>query len=498
MEQQRKILMISSEMAPLIKTGGLGDVVGALPAEFIRRGCDVRVVIPKYSDCRLNGYHVEKVVEPMGVGMGNGQEWCSAFKVVTETAIPVYLVEHHRFFSRPGLYHDSGMNDYPDNPRRFGFFTRAALQLCRDLNFRPDVVHAHDWQTALAPAYLKLWDWNSPVLGQAASVLTIHNAAYQGIYPGVHYNYLGLGWRNFVPDKFETYDHVHFLKGGIYYADVVNTVSPGYAREISAPYSPYGLAPPLSNKGVDFLGILNGVDYDQWSPEKDGVIPERYSSDDLRGKKACKRALQKHFHLEERDEVPLVGSIGRFVHQKGYHLLAGIIDAALENMDFQFVILGTGDNTLERFFGGLSARRPGRVGSHIGFSNDLAHIIEAGCDFFLMPSMYEPCGLNQMYSLRYGTLPIVRATGGLDDTVVNYDENTGGGTGFKYYDAVPDALYHTLEWALRTYYERPGHMNQLIARAMAQDFSWEKSAGEYLKVYDRAIENKKRYDTLFL
>ncbi len=498
MGRNRKILMISSEMAPLIKTGGLGDVVGALPAEFIRRGCDVRVVIPKYGDCTLDDDKVEKVVEPMGVWMGTGQEWCSVFKVMTKTAIPVYLIEHHLFFARPGLYHDADMNDYPDNPRRFGFFTRAALQLCREINFMPDVVHAHDWQTALAPAYLKIWDWDSPVLGQAASVLTIHNAAYRGIYPKVHLDYLGLGWQNFVPDKFETYDNFHFLKGGIYYADVVNTVSPGYAREIGTPYSPYGLAPPLSNKGGNFFGILNGVDYNQWSPEKDMIIPARYSSGDLRGKKACKRALQERFLLEERDDVALVGAIGRFVHQKGYHLLAQIVDAALQSMNLQFVILGTGENGLERFFSDLPERHPGRAGSYIGFSNNLAHLIEAGCDFFLMPSLYEPCGLNQMYSLRYGTLPIVHATGGLDDTVVNYNENTTKGTGFKFYDASPGALYHALERALRTYYDRPEHMHQLIAQAMAEDFSWEKSAGDYLKAYERAIKNKKRYDALFL
>jgi starch synthase len=491
-EQKRNILIVSSEMNPLIKTGGLADVVGALSAEMIHRGHDVRVVLPKYSDCNLHGLAVGKAIEPMGIQMGTRQEWCSVFPAITKTNVPVYLIEHDEYFARPGLYHDAAMNDYPDNPRRFAFLTRAALQLCKDLNFSPHIVHSHDWQTALAPAYLKIWDRDDPVLGKAASILTIHNASYQGIYPKEHYDYLGLGGENFVSDKFENFGCINFLKGGIHYAHVVNTVSPGYAEELRNPRSLTGLAPYLSKKGTDFFGILNGVDYGHWSPERDNHIPARFSSDDMKGKDICKRELQKRFLLEERKDVPLVGTIGRFVHQKGYHLMAQVIDAVLRNMAVQCVVLGSGENEREDFFRDLPKRHPGRAGSHIGFHNELAHLIEAGCDFFLMPSLYEPCGLNQLYSMRYGTLPIVHATGGLDDTVINYDEQTGRGTGFKFYDFTEDALYNTIGWAVSTYYDRPAHMKKIIAQAMKEDFSWAKSIDEYAKAYELAMENKKR------
>lgn len=490
----KKICMVSSEMAPYIKTGGLADVVEALSDELSKRGHDVCAVIPKYTDLNLGDSFVHKVIAPMGVWLGGVMEWCSVFMIESKAGVKIYLIEHHGFFSRHGVYHDSEMNDFLDNPRRFAFLSRAATQLCKDIGFSPDIIHSHDWQSALTPAYMKIWHWNDPIISKAASVLTIHNAKYQGIYSFDNYAYTGLGSQNFSPDTFECFGAMNFLKGGIFFSDLVTTVSPGYAEEIRAPYSDSGLAPYLSNKADSFYGILNGVDYSQWSPENDKYIASSFTADDLSGKKKCRKDLQKRFLLEENDDVPILGVVGRLVDQKGYYLLGSIIERVLKEMAVQFVLLGSGASDLQWYFGSLPARYPGKVGAYIGYSNELAHIIEAGSDIFLMPSLFEPCGLNQMYSLRYGTLPLVRATGGLNDTVENYDEKTGKGTGFKFYDATSDALYYTIGWAVSTYYDRKEHFLSMRKEAMKRYFGWDKAADEYEKAYDRAIQNKKNYD----
>jgi starch synthase len=486
-----RILMLAAECAPFAKTGGLADVVGALPRVLRAMGHDVIVVMPKYEQINYVRYGLNPTMGPLGVWMGDTQEWCQLHMTVHDD-VPVYFVESHKYFSRPGLYHDAAFNDYADNPRRFGLLTRAGLQLCQDTGFAPDIVHAHDWHTALAPAYLKIWHWNDPVLGGAASVLTIHNIAYQGVYGAEHMDYLGLQWANFTPDTFEDYGRINFLKGGIQYADVVNTVSPTYADETRTPEGGYGLAPYLNDKGDRYVGILNGVDYAEWSPQSDTRIPARYDAGDMAGKAVCKRALQERLGLEARPDIALIGAVSRLVEQKGLDLLAQALDGILNTMHVQFALLGSGGSGLERFYGELPGRYPGRAGSYIGYSDDLAHLIEAGADFFIMPSRFEPCGLNQIYSLRYGTLPIVRATGGLDDTVQQYDEATGEGTGFKFDAASPAAIADTVGWAVSTYYDRPHHMRQLIRRAMAQDYSWERSAVAYVALYERAIAVKSR------
>jgi starch synthase len=488
------VLMVASEMVPFIKAGGLGDVVGSLSLELKKMGHDVRVVIPKYSAINYYNHAISTVLPSMGVWMGGVCEWCSVQCISTGCGVPVYLVEHNYFFNRPGLYHDKSMKDFDDNPRRFAFLSRAALQVCKDVGFTPDVVHANDWQTALCPAYCKVWHWNDARLGHAASVLTLHNVAYQGVYPHAHWAYMGLGAQNFTKEKFESYGRINMLKGGIYFADVVNTVSPTYARETTTPHGGFGLAPYLTDKGGNYVGILNGADYNEWSPEKDSHIPFRYSRKTIIGKAKCKQALQKDFLLNKDKKVALIGAIGRFVDQKGFDLIAGCIEDILRCMHVQFVILGSGDGGLENYFGDLPRRYPGRAGSFIGFNNRLAHLIEAGCDFFIMPSKHEPCGLNQIYSQRYGTLPIVRATGGLDDTVINYNERTGDGTGFKFWEPTARSLFYTVGWAVSTYYDRKHHMATLINNAMQQDFSWNKSAHEYVKLYEKAIGNKREYD----
>ncbi|MGQ9905130.1 MAG: glycogen synthase GlgA [Anaerolineae bacterium] len=481
-----KIAFLASECVPYAKTGGLADVVGALPQALQRLGHEVIVVMPKYGSIDVQRHGLRPFLAPMGVWMGNTQEWCAVHAADNDGA-PVYFIEFDKYFGRDGLYHDAGFNDYLDNPRRFGFLTRAGLQLCKDIGFKPDIVHAHDWHTALAAAYLKIWHWNDPVLGQAASVLTIHNIAYQGVYSAEHYDYLGLQWPNFTAEKFEDHGRINFLKGGIVYSDVVNTVSPTYANETRTPAGGYGLAPYLNNKGDRYTGILNGVDYARWDPATDPLIPARYNAADLSGKAVCKQKLQERFLLDVNPDVAVIGVVSRLVSQKGLDLLAQTIEQIVNNMLVQFVILGSGDKSLEAFYGNLPARYPGRIGSYIGYSEELAHWIEAGSDFFIMPSIYEPCGLNQMYSLKYGTLPIVRATGGLDDSVQQYDEATGAGTGFKFYEPSAHAIYYTVGWAVSTYYDRKAHLRRMIQTAMAQDFSWERSARAYERLYAQAI-----------
>lgn len=492
MDRKLNILMIASECVPYCKTGGLADVVGSLPKALKKLGHQVWVVIPKYSAVDARKHGLKPFHKPMGVWMGNREEWCSVDRGWLEDGLPVHFIEFSSFFGREGLYHDAGYNDYADNPRRFAFLARAALQLCADKGFSPDIVHCHDWQTALAPAYLKVWHWNDRVLGKAASVLTIHNLAYQGVYPKSHYAYLGLQESNFTPDGFEDHGRVNFLKGGIQFADVLNTVSPGYAYETRTPEGGFGLAPYLSDRGADYVGILNGVDYSEWDPKTDRFLPARYGVLDMSGKLICKDELQKRLGLEQNGRIPVVGVISRFAHQKGLDLLAQVIERTVDTMAVQFAILGSGDPALEDFFSVLPAAYRGRIGCHIGYSNELAHLIEAGSDFFLMPSRYEPCGLNQIFSLRYGTLPIVRATGGLNDTVDQYNEKTGDGTGLLFWQPTAGAVHDTVGWAVSTWYDRKPHIKMMQQAAMARHFSWDDSAVEYERLYARAMENKRR------
>jgi starch synthase len=492
MSADLKIVFIASECVPYAKTGGLADVAGALPGALRELGHDVIIVMPLYGSIDRSKFGIHPALSPMGVWMGDTQEWCAVYSATNPDGVPVYFIEFERYFQRAGLYHDAEFNDYLDNPRRFAFLTRAGLQLCKDIGFKPDIVHAHDWQTALASAYLKIWDWNDSLLGGAASILTIHNVGYQGKYPASDYDYTGLQWGNFTAEKFEDHGAMNYLKGGIYYADMVNTVSPNYARETRTPELGYGMAMYLNDKGDRYLGILNGVDYSDWNPAVDTLIPARYTPQDLSGKAICKAELQRRFKLDVDPHVPLVGVVSRFADQKGLDLLAEAIERIANNMRVQFAILGSGDKVLEAFYGQLPKRYPGWIGSHIGYSNELAHWIEAGSDFFIMPSRYEPCGLNQIYSLKYGTLPIVRATGGLDDTVQQYDESSGQGTGFKFWDASAHAIYYAVGWAVSTFFDRPDHIGQMQQQAMAEDYSWEKSAQEYVAAYQRAIAIKRQ------
>ncbi|MBU9889028.1 MAG: glycogen synthase GlgA [Candidatus Omnitrophica bacterium] len=482
--QKLKVLFVASEAVPFIKTGGLGDVCGALPKVLKQLGHDVRLVLPRYWAINREHYKLKPVLGPLGVPTGRGTIWCQVLEGRSD-GFPVYFIEHESFFGRAGIY-DDGNWEHSDNAERYGFFSSSALQLCRDLDFKPDIIHAHDWQTALVPCYLKIWHLNDPFFKDTASVFSIHNIAYQGTFRADVYDFLGLGTDNFTEPKFENYGGINLMKGGIFYADAVSTVSPTYAQEILSEPGANGLSGYLQRRREDLFGVLNGADYDHWNPETDPLIPAAYTAGDLSGKKVCKKALQRDFLLEEKENVPVIGIVSRFAEQKGFKLLGAVIYRLLDQMKVQFAIVGSGEKWQEDLFGGLPARYPGRVGAWIGYSNRKAHLVEAGADFFLMPSLYEPCGLNQIYSLKYGTLPIVRSTGGLKDTVKPYDERTGSGTGFLYDDQTAEAIYNTIGWAVSTYYDRPAHLAQMRKRAMMEHFSWLDAAKHYEEVYQKA------------
>lgn len=485
-----RILFVASECAPYAKTGGLGDVIAALPKALRRLSHDVRVILPLYASIP-RALHGVTFDGSACVHMGNGEEnWIGLHSSKLDNEVPIWFVEYDRFYGRPGIYGDA-LGEYSDNAFRYALLCKAALQICKDRDFIPDVLHAHDWQSSLSALYLKTWDRILSPLSRTASVLTIHNIGYQGIYHANAFSYIGIGYEYFNPNCLEDHGNLNLLKSGIFFADALTTVSPTHAREILEPIGGCGLAPHLNRRRHDLSGILNGVDTDHWNPSTDHLLPARYTPDRLAGKAVCKRALQEYFFLNPQTEIPIFGIVSRFAQQKGFDLLREALPKALRQMSFQVAVLGSGDPSIENFFRWLSSIYPGRVGVFIGYSNDLSHLIEAGSDFFLMPSLYEPCGLNQMYSLKYGTLPIVRSTGGLNDTVENYDETTERGTGFKFDLPDAQALTNTIGWAVSTWFDRPTHIANLQQNAMRQNFPWSDTATAYEKVYARAIAKRR-------
>jgi len=493
-----KILMVCSEAVPFAKAGGLGDMVSALSIVLAKMGHDVRIVLPRYYS--IDRSALEHLEGALGVPVGGGEEWCGVYSAGLPGAAPgspvgVYFIDHEAYFGRDGGLYGNGFEpDYLDNPRRFTFFCRAAFQLCRKLDWYPDVLHAHDWMAALAPVYLRYAERGVPnSLGgfeKTASVLTIHNLGYQGIYSKANFDYTGLGWDVFYRAGFEDWSMMNFLKAGLYSADKLNTVSPNYAEETKTGEQGFRLDGVLRYRSADYSGILNGIDYGVWSPENDGHIPKPYSAADMSGKALAKLELQRRFGLGEDPGVPVIGMVTRLTEQKGVGELFGAGYGSAwkicSEMRLQLVVLGSGEAWCENEVMNLASKLP-NMGARIGYSEELSHLIEAGSDFFLMPSRYEPCGLNQMYSLAYGTLPIVRRTGGLLDTVENYDENAGEGTGFMFNALTPGAIRDTVDWAVWTWHNRPDSIAAMRARAMAKDFSWEESARKYAGLYEAAL-----------
>jgi starch synthase len=477
----KRLLFITAECTPLAQTGGLGDAVAGLTKALVKRGHDVRIVMPLYQS--IDRYkHGLTFVRSCCVHFGRGEEvWVGIFEGKLDGVVPIWFIDYGRYFDRPYLY-DGGEDSF-----RFGVLSKAALQVCKDTGFIPHIAHVHDWMTSMAAVFLKTWDRVLSPLSHTASVLTIHNIGYQGKFDASVLPFYGLGGDYMTPDRFEDFGGVNLLKAGVQYADAVTTVSPTYAHEIRGPIGGMGLAMYLNNRGDRVSGILNGVDTTVWNPATDNYLPARYRRGDLAGKAECKRALQERFGLAVDPKIPLFAIVSRFASQKGFDLLRGALPQAVRDMIMQVVVLGTGDPFTEDFFRWLSNANPGRVNAHIGFSAELAHLMEAGSDFFLMPSIYEPCGLNQMYSSLYGTLPIVRATGGLEDTVENYDEGAGRGTGFKFWEISGRALYYTIGWAVATWYDRPHHITAMQDEGMGRNFTWEASAQEYESVYEKAL-----------
>ncbi len=481
------VLFVSSECAQFVKAGGLGDVVGALPRALRALGHDARIVIPRYDAISTEGF--TRHPDPLGVPIGGDNAWSAVFETrLPGSDVPVYLLDHERLFGRGYLYDPPGAYA-ADNLVRYGYLCRGALQLCRQLRWIPDVFHVHDWPTALLPVYLNTVE-ASGSLARSATVLTIHNLAHQAKFPASDLPATHVPWKEFRPDSLEDFGAVNPLKGGLYHSTKLTTVSPRYAEEIRTREGGAGLDDVARFRGADLVGILNGIDEQAWNPSADPEIAAPFDADDLTGKAACKSALQREMALAERPDVPLIGIVSRLSEQKGTDVVLAALSRILD-LDSQVVILGSGDRAAEGYLLIRSHHGGDRFRAWIGFSEGLAHRIEAGADCFLMPSRFEPCGLNQMYSQRYGTLPIVRATGGLDDTVDNFDPATGAGTGFKLWDLNVDSLVMTVRWAVQTYRERPEQFRAMQRRAMRKRFGWDVAARRYAQVYEWAVRARR-------
>ena len=481
-----KILFLSSEGLPYSKTGGLADVVQALPKALAEMGHEVAVLLPRYRGNKITSTLVSSVT----VAMGEQLRFPAIAEGMAVAGVRYFFVVDRGFYDREQLYGEKGI-DYPDNAERFAEFCRTALEFVKRV-WLPDVVHCHDWQTALVPLLMRTQYMDDPVTRNLPVVLTIHNLAYQGMFPRGVLKTAGLPESLFTMDKLEFYGLVNFLKGGILFADYLSTVSRRYALEIQTPEYGSALDGVIRERSGRLVGILNGVDYSVWSPETDTFIAQKYSAQNLEGKKVCKKDLLQYFKLPsdkpEHLERPLIGIVSRFADQKGFDLVAQIsTDLMLENLSL--VVLGTGQAEYERLFRGLAEKYPARVGLKIGYDNALAHKIEAGADIFLMPSRYEPSGLNQMYSLKYGTVPVVRATGGLDDTIQDFDPKTNQGTGFKFVNYDGASLLQCVRAALNVYRE-PKAWQQLQKNGMAKDFSWKASATAYVTLYEAAKRSR--------
>ena len=478
-----KILFVASEGLPFSKTGGLADVVEALPKALVGMGHEVSVVLPRY-----RGTKISPIVLPsLTVPLGDRLRFPAVAGGTLVGGVCYYFVDDPEYFDRDQLYGAQG-KDYADNAERFGEFCKAAIEIAKQV-WQPDVIHCHDWQTALVPVVLRTLYDVDPLLRAVPVVFTIHNMGYHGLYPREILSRLGLPESLFGMDAMEFYGKVNCLKGGLVFADYLTTVSRKYAEEIQTPEYGHGLDGVVRRRGERLQGILNGVDYTAWSPDCDQLIAARYSAKDLSGKKICKRDLLEQFKLPAANLArPLVGIVSRFADQKGFDLIAQVAGELLAE-DLALVALGAGEPKHEQFFRELAGKFPERVGVKIAYDNTLAHKIEAGADLFLMPSRYEPCGLNQIYSLRYATVPVVRATGGLDDTIEPFDAQTGRGTGFKFEQYDGQALLACVRQALRAY-QNEKDWRKLQMNGMSKDFSWQASATEYARLYETARKSR--------
>lgn len=478
------ITMASSEVVPYAKTGGLADVVGALPKALAKAQVTTNIVMPYYRKISAKKFGITSTHKKVRVTVGTKEVEGEIYTAKLAKNIDVYFIKQPLYFDREELY-QTVEGDYPDNAERFAFFSKATLALIQNLNLKCDIIHCNDWQSALIPVYLKTTYLNKGEFKKYKSALTIHNLGYQGVFPPTEMATLGLGWEYFTFDKLEFYGKVNYLKGGIVYADAITTVSKKYAKEILTPEFGCGLEGALEQREKDIYGILNGIDYTNWDPATDPLLPDNFSPKSLAGKAACRIALQKHFNLPLRKDVPIIGIVSRLAAQKGFDLLEKVLPELMKT-NVQIVILGTGEAKYHELLKRMAAKHPQEMGLALAFDNKLAHLIEAGSDFFLMPSHYEPCGLNQMISMKYGTIPIVRATGGLDDSVVSFDSNTWKGNGFKFAEYKAADCLNAINEAINIY-KQPALWNKLIINAMNEDFSWDRSAKQYIALYNKLL-----------
>jgi starch synthase len=475
-----KIAMLASEATPFAKTGGLADVIGTLSVALARLGHQVCVITPAYRSALQGNFTLRESTIDSSLPLGDGRHDAAVLEGSIGKDVEAYLIRADDYFDRDFLY-GTPAGDYPDNAERFSFFCRAALEILRR---RPvDIVHCHDWQAAPAAAFLRAEPSRYREITAARIVFTIHNLGFQGVFPSSIWPLLDLDPSYFTPRFLEFYGSVNFLKGGLIFADRITTVSPSYAKEILTPEQGFGLEGVLRDRAADLVGILNGIDDHDWNPWTDRFTTCHYGENSLAIKRDCKAALQRAVGLSEKRAVPLIAMISRLTLQKGFDLIEDIFDKLIER-DAQIVLLGNGEPRFEDFFRAATVRYPNRVAVEIGFNEALAHRIEAGADLFLMPSRYEPCGLNQMFSQKYGTIPIVRSVGGLKDTVQDYDAVSGTGTGFVFGPYDSGALLAAIDRALAAFADEQA-WNALRRRAMATDFSWERSAKLYSSLYQQ-------------
>ena len=483
-----RIVFVASECVPFAKTGGLADVVGALGPELAKLGHEVTVYLPLYACVRRQlPEKLTYAVRSITIPFQHSKRKAGIVDGGKRAGVQYYFVNCPELFDREGLY-GTAAGDYPDNAERFALFCRAVLEASKKLGV-PQIFHVHDWQTALIPVYLRTVYASSRLLGRAGVVLTIHNAAYQGAFPAATTEQLLFPWEIFTMDKVEQHNKFNFLKGGMVYAEILTTVSRKYAQEIQTPEFGEGLDSVLRGRAADLRGILNGVDYAEWNPATDPKLAANYSPENLDGKKLCRADLLEAFGLEMvEDSTPVIGIVSRLVEQKGFDLVEQIA-GRLSELNVAVVALGAGEPSYEKFFRDWAFWNRANVAVRIGYDNTLAHKIEAGADMFLMPSLYEPCGLNQIYSLKYGTVPVVRATGGLDDTIEDWNPEKGTGTGFKFKGLRAEGLWEAIGRALAAFEDKAG-WKRLMLNGMAQDYGWGQSAREYEAVYEEAVQKR--------
>jgi starch synthase len=473
------IVHVTSEMVPFAKTGGLADVTASLPKAQVKRGHKATVFLPRYGQI---AYPAGEFVGSVHVPVDHVNRSAGFYRKLTDDGVEVIFVEYPPFFERAQIYGEGGM-EYADSRLRYAFLSRAAIEYYRSRGERPSLFHAHDWHAGLVPVYLKAFYWDDPTLHRMPSVFTIHNAAYQGVFGLDTVNVLGLPWNLATSDALEFHGAVSYMKGAILFSEMLTAVSPQYAQEIQGELG-HSMEGVLRARSADLVGILNGVDYDEWDPSVDGRIAHKYSARDLSGKAACKADLLRAMGLPEFPDLPVVGVTSRLVHQKGFDIVTGSW-WDLERRPMRLVALGSGENAVEDGLRALAQRNPDRFGVRIGYDTTLAHKIQAGADMFLMPSRFEPCGLTQMYALRYGTVPVVRSTGGLVDTVEPWNAATRQGTGFRFETADGTGMLWALDQAIAAW--GSDDWRTLQKNGMAKDFSWERSARAYDEVYARAL-----------